>query len=166
MLPGLSHSGDLTMPRPRLFSIGYAEHQPADLRRLALGLNVTVLDVRSRPSGRVKRGFSRRDLEALLGERYEWWGDVLGGKGAGVTTAGLDRLAADRRRLLLLCLEACPGDCHRHRIALDLARRGIPVFHVFENELIEATELQRAIDADDEYEYEELADVIAAVRSR
>src|SRR4051794_993403 len=114
---------------PRVFTVGYEKLSPLELAKLVKDLDVVLLDVRSRPSGRVKRGFSRSDLEKLLPGRYEWAGADLGGKGAGVTPAGLERLAADGRRLMLLCKEHAPADCHRHGIAMDLARRGVPVLH-------------------------------------
>ena len=153
------------MPRVRIHTVGYEKLQQADLQRLAVGLDCIVLDVCSRPSGRVKRGFSRADLTALLGARYEWAGHDLGGKSTGVTPAGLVRLAQDRRRLMLMCKEHSPSDCHRHAIALDLARRGVPVLHIFETEVILATDLEAAIDADDAYEFEDLADVLARTKA-
>lgn len=149
------------MTRYRVFTVGYAKLTPTQLRKLVRDLKVTLIDCRTYPSGRVKRGFSRADLEKLLGARYEWAGQDLGGKGGGPTTAGLKWLAKDRRRLLLLCQEHAPGECHRHQIALDLAKRGVKVCHIYEEEAIDAVELQRAIDEDDGYEYENLAEVLA-----
>jgi hypothetical protein len=93
--------------------------------------------------------------------RAEWAGDQLGGKGKGVTREGLDALAKDKRRLLLLCQEQAPADCHRfHSIALPPLKRGINVLHVFEDEVIETTDLKRAIKNDTEYMCYALAEVI------
>ena len=81
-----------------------------------------------------------------------------------MTREGLDRLKADDRRLMLMCKEHSPSDCHRHQtIAVPLAKEGVVVRHIFENEVIDAPDLQVAIEADQEYEYEELSDVIAEV---
>ena len=52
-------------------------------------------------------------------------------------------------------MEHAPGDCHRHMtIALPLAEMGVTVRHVFDDEVVEAAELQRSIDAGDDGEYE------------
>ena len=135
-----------------IYTIGYEYLSPADLAAIAAKLDAVVIDVRSRPSGRVKRGFSRADLTALLTTRYAWWGDDLGGQG--VTAKGLDALELAESRhastgvnLLLLCQESAPGDCHRHHaIAMPLAARGVTVVHIYEDEAFTATALQRAID--------------------
>jgi hypothetical protein len=137
---------------------------PEVLRDLVTALDVTLLDCRAFPgpakeadvvrdgnkvrlaNGRViytRKGFWRLDLAALLGKRYEWRGDRLGGAwggSPGPTAAGMDELAADYaagRRVVLMCSEATPRDCHRHSlIAVPLAARGIIVRHVviFEGE--------------------------------
>ena len=147
---------------PTIFSVGYQKLTPTKLVKLVNDLDCVLIDCRSYPSGRVKKGFSRADLTAALGMRYEWRGDQLGGKGRSVTREGLDRLKADDRRLLLLCMEHSPGDCHRHHtIAVPLAKEGVIVRHIFEDQVIDATDLQLAIEADSDYEYEALAEVIA-----
>lgn len=134
----------------RLFSVGYERLTPAELAGLAERLDTVVIDCRSNPTGRVKRGFARGGLAALLGERYEWRGDGLGGRGNGPTAAGLAALAADPRRLLLLCQEEAPGDCHRHhRIAVHLAASDLMVWHIWREEAIPAAGLQAAMDTDD-----------------
>ena len=147
---------------PTIFSVGYQKLTPTKLVKLVKDLDCVLIDCRSYPSGRVKKGFSRLDLTVALGTRYEWHGTELGGKGRSVTREGLDRLQADPRRLMLLCMEHSPGDCHRHHtIAVALAKEGVVVRHIYEDEVIDAPELQRAIDEDDEYEYEALGEVIA-----
>lgn len=143
-----------------IYSIGYEYLAPADLAAIAVKLNARVIDVRSRPSGRVKRGFARKDLQHLIeqgGGSYDWRGFELGGRGLGVLARGLDYLAARaddsgmlERNLLLLCQESAPGDCHRHHaIAMPLAARGVTVVHIYEDEVFTATALQRALDDDD-----------------
>jgi len=69
--------------------------------------------------------------------------------------------------LLLLCQEHSPADCHRfHSIALPLAKRGIEELHVFENEVIETTDLDRALENDTEYLCYDLAEVIEELKDR
>ena len=150
---------------PTIFSVGYQNLTPSELVKLVNDLKCVLIDCRSYPSGRVKKGFSKADLAAALGKRYEWRGDQLGGKGQSVTRAGLNCLRAEKRRLMLLCMEHSPGDCHRHHaIALPLARDGVIVRHIYGNEVIDAPKLQRAIDQSDEYEYEELSRLLAVIR--
>lgn len=146
---------------PTIYSVGYQKLTPAGLAELVRGLGAVLIDVRSHPAGRVRRGFGKSDLQALLGPLYEWHGKALGGKGKGVTAAGLDMLAADPRRLLLMCMEHAPGECHRHHtIAVPLLARGVVVRHVYEDQVVAADELQRAIDRDDDYEFTSLADLL------
>lgn len=149
-----------------IFSIGYqGDMSPSRLAGILEQLEADLVDVRSRPSGRVKRGFARRDLEALLGGRYTWRGDTLGGMGAGVRPEGLDWLversaaaALAGRAVAIMCAEEAPGECHRHhQIALPLLERGVVVRHVYRGEVIDADELQRAIDEGDDYVCEELS---------
>lgn len=154
---------------PTLFSIGYQELTPASLAKLVQDLDCTLIDCRTYPSGRVKKGFSRLDLTALMGERYEWQGKQLGGKGQGVTAAGLEWLKAqDGRRLMLMCMEHSPGDCHRfHGIAVPLLADGIDVLHIYEDGAIKTANLKKAIDEETgQYDYYDLADVIADVAAK
>ena len=66
---------------------------------------------------------------------------------------------------MLLCMEHYPSDCHRHRsIALPLADEGVIVRHVFEDEVIDAPDLQKGLMAEAAYEFVPLADVIAEAR--
>ena len=59
-----------------IYTIGYQFLSPERLQEIASSLNAIVIDVRSSPSGRVKRGFSRSDLQYLLGSQYKWWGVI------------------------------------------------------------------------------------------
>ena len=136
-----------------IYTVGYQRLSQRSLVELCDVLAIQcVIDVRSTPASR-RSGFSRGALAASLGSRYEWKGDYLGGRGKGPSPAGLDALAREPRRVLLLCLEESPGDCHRHRaIAVTLEARGVPVWHVYRDELIRASELQRSIDDGDDYD--------------
>ena len=60
------------------------------------------------------------------------------------------------RLLMLLCRE-----CHRfHSIAVLLSRRGIDVLHVFDDEAIETTDLERSIEDGTDYLCYDLTEVI------
>ena len=161
-------------PDPRdatLFSVGYECLKPAELLERAELLDAKVIDVRARPQ-RCKAGFGKRQLAALLGERYEWHGDTLGGLGAKIAPAALDALAkrAESERLLLMCCEHAPGECHRHHTILEpLIARGVMGWHLFGDELISAAEIARVCalpdDADDScecYYWREIADAIGS----
>lgn len=156
------------------YSLGYGQLRPEQLLDLAQELDVTVVDVRGRPVSR-RPGFGRRQLETLLGKRYTWQGDYLGGvnhlPGARVLwPSGLRHVLSSVRRPLLLCACHAPGQCHRHQLALTLpsvvrvADAAIypwsssappdppTVVHLFQDEAVTATELQRSIDDGNEYQ--------------
>ena len=151
------------MDSPTLWSVGYADLTPGALDDLARALSALVVDCRSVPWSR-KPGFRQADLARQFGDRYCWRGLDLGGRGPGPTPGGLLWLmekAQAGRRVLLLCLEAAPGDCHRHRaIALRLLP-AIDVAHVYGDEVIFASELERAILAHDDYTFTPLDDALA-----
>lgn len=145
-----------------IYSVGYQKMTPQGLVKLCDKLDIgTVVDARSKPVSR-RPGFGRRQLEELLTHRYAWKGDVLGGMAPGVTSEGVNYLqkvnsAAEVGHILLLCLEEAPGECHRHHdIAPRLLKRGIDVHHIFQDHIVKASELQRSIDDDDDYESEDL----------
>lgn len=147
-----------------LYSIGYQRLRPEELLHVAEALDAVVVDCRARPFSR-KAGFGKKQIAALLGERYLWKGDVLGGPGGGSepTADGLDwlvRYGDSRnmpydRNLLLLCLEEAPGDCHRHlHIGAPLAARGVEVRHIYRDEVFTAAALEAALrDPDPDAEY-------------
>jgi len=168
-----------------VFTFGYGGSRSSDLVRVVQRLGVThVLDCRRRPRSRVP-GWSAGSITATLavetpGVVYLLRGEDLGGYPPGteipdppppVSDAALETLheAACVRgeRLLLICAEKAPAECHRHMtIGLPLARKAaadsawwpieVEIRHVYENELIEPIELQASIDEDRDYECEEL----------
>ena len=142
-----------------IYTIGYEKLTQKDLIGVAFRLNAIVVDVRSRPSGRVKRGFSRADLTLQLGNQYVWKGEALGGMGVGITPEGLDWLRefAKANNVMLLCKEEQPIECHRHSIALQLEE---DVIHIFQDEACTARSLQDAVDGKiDNVELIELPDL-------
>ena len=149
-----------------VFSVGYRKLQPGDLVELATTLGATVVDVRSRPSGRVRKGFSRASLEGLLGDAYEWRGDVLGGMGDGPTDQAIEALAKQvgaNFRALLMCAEESPGDCHRyHWISIPLWERyQIDAWHIVGDDCAQTSEMLRArADNDDSLHGETLVSLV------
>lgn len=153
-----------------LYSIGYQRLTPDKLVRVMDRVGArTLIDVRGKPVSR-KKGFSRRALEELLGDRYQWAGDTLGGPGGGTTVQPegiemLAKMAGKMKKLtdsaIIMCLEESPASCHRHQhIAVPLLEQhDISVFHILENEVIESGEVQRWLDdgaKPGDYEWEDL----------
>jgi hypothetical protein len=177
-----------------VFTFGYGGSLPAHLLRTVRKLGIThVLDCRRRPRSRIPAWNAGSIIKLLVTQapevQYVLRGEDLGGYPPGtevpenpppVSDAAMETLreAACLRgeRLLLICAEKAPGECHRHMtIAFPLAKRAaispdwwspdVPIRHVFEETLIEPMELQRAIDDPDpeaEYECEELEDETGA----
>lgn len=152
-----------------VYTVGYGKMQPAELLELAEGLDVTVIDIRGKPVSR-RAGFGGRQLERLLGLRYRWRGNQLGGvfhlpNARELWPKGCFDLAVEVAykglRPLLLCQCHAPGQCHRHMVAtvlLEQARyaaalAAIRVVHLFDGESVDSTELARSLSADDDYEY-------------
>jgi hypothetical protein len=96
-----------------IYSVGYEHRSAAEIDALSKQLGATVIDVRARMS-RTKSGFGKLQLTALLGDRYQWRGDTLGGFGLD-TTAGRLLLTAIGKPTILLCKEDWPGECHRFK---------------------------------------------------
>jgi uncharacterized protein (DUF488 family) len=125
------------MPRPSLYTIGYAPHSPEELIAILRLYGVTaVADVRSSPWSSYRREFGKKRLERWLsdaGIEYVWLGDSLGPRyedesvmvdgradyeriaGHPRFKAGLERLSAGMERftVALMCAEKDPLACHR-----------------------------------------------------
>lgn len=153
-----------------ILTIGYQNLRPAELLSLATQLDATVIDVRG-SLNRCKSGFGPRQLEALLGARYEYRGN----KGLGnrhpnyVTDAGIAWLAEQEkqgRTLIIMCQEHSPADCHRHhQIACQLLwSHEVHALHICDDEVIDAAELEAALEAEaSEYDCEKLPDFLARI---
>lgn len=170
-----------------IFTMGYEGLEREDLVALvgALGqptlrTRATLIDVRSVPHSR-KRGWGSSQLPAYLsgeGVKYERRGHVLGGRLPRVDAEALGELVAAHgfnrdAHALLMCAERSPAACHRHRmIGRALSALRVPCLHLYlpkaparwwSGEVVEAGELQRAIDAGGTYSYYDLPDVLEDV---
>ncbi|MCU0500975.1 MAG: DUF488 domain-containing protein [Anaerolineae bacterium] len=161
---GQEESATLTSPAAipdtvPIYTIGYGSQSLDDFVSALKTHEISYLiDVRSAPYSRFRPEFSKNALEAHLrthGIRYIYLGDKLGGQPDDPTCyadgkviydevrqrpffqEGLARLeAAFRRRLrvILMCSEGKPEQCHRSKlIGQALVEQGIPVTHIDEN---------------------------------
>lgn len=137
-----------------IYTIGYDHMQLPDLQAIGKHFGITsLLDVRSIPFSR-RPGFSRAALEKAFPNCYCWMGQDLGGRPPGVKRYALDQLALRTwDTAMLLCKEESPGDCHRyHTIALPLLRDyRVDCIHIYQDELIETSELAAAVEEDRNY---------------
>jgi uncharacterized protein (DUF488 family) len=146
--------------RGSIYTVGYDHMSPKRLIEVLDALDVVLLiDCRSKPWSRIP-GFDKATLMRSLGTRYEWRGRELGGLGDGPQAAAIEVLAASARaksrNVALLCKEEAPAACHRHSdIAVPLLKKhGIDCVHVFQDELVLASELERALQTNsDRYAY-------------
>jgi hypothetical protein len=144
-----------------IWTIGYQRLEPERLRCLAVELDALVIDTRHVPKTRIK-GYGPKQLETLLGWRYRWAGNELGGRGH-VTPSGIAALKSVSRNVLLMCVCHAPGDCHRHQ---DICGPHFPdALHICEDEVVTAAELERSIRQDTDYECTYLDDVISRSNS-
>jgi len=127
-----------------IYTIGYQKLTVERLVRVMDENKIAVLaDVRSIPYGR-RHEFNRKNLEKILGPRYAWLGDVLGGKFGPAKPQGLDKLTALAAQfpVLVLCMEHNPCDCHRFRdIGVRLLEKGIDAVHIHDNKELRTSEL-------------------------
>ncbi len=139
-----------------IFTIGHSTHPQEHFIELLQQHGITALcDVRSKPYSRMNPQFNREELEealAALGIAYRYLGKELGGRsddpacyeGGKVRYArlaetesfrrGLRRLVRglnDRFRIVLMCAEKEPLECHRTiLVARHLAALGLDVEHI------------------------------------
>jgi uncharacterized protein (DUF488 family) len=161
---------DHTIP---IFTIGYGARTVEELAAVLQAQRIEYLiDVRTAPYSRYKPEFSKDVLEAALkmyGIRYLYMGDSLGGRPDDPTCyvdgkvdysrvqarpfyqAGIARIQAafaQGRRVVLMCSEGKPEECHRAKlIGATLTSLGIPVAHIDENdELCTQAQVQERLD--------------------
>jgi uncharacterized protein (DUF488 family) len=155
----MAQSEPSTTYAPPIYTVGYGARSVEEFVAVLHQHAITyVLDVRSAPYSRYKPEFSRDTLEAALKAkdvRYVYMGDSLGGRPEDSTCytdgkvdyarvqdkpfyqAGISRLQlafAQQRRVVLMCSEGKPEECHRAKlIGATLTALGIPVAHIDEN---------------------------------
>ncbi len=131
-----------------IYSIGYEKITLQDLKRVIKQYRIgLVIDVRSIPYARLaKQEFNRNRLFEYFGPRYEWKGDILGGKTGPALEAGIEYLARKngQKSNILLCVENDPKRCHRfYDISIRLLEKGIEVIHIYDSQAVSTTELRK-----------------------
>jgi uncharacterized protein (DUF488 family) len=145
-----------------LFTIGYGARSLAEfLAALKANHIEFLIDVRTAPFSKFNPEFSKDVLPSHLeraGIRYLFMGDALGGqpkdpachtdgkvdydkvRAQPFFQQGMDRLRkafAQRRRVVLMCSEGRPEQCHRSKLIGEaLAATGVPVCHIDESGLL------------------------------
>lgn len=143
-----------------IYTIGYGERTLTALIAVLQRYQIDYLvDVRTAPYSRYKPEFSKAELSAALrqaGVKYVFMGDQLGGRPTdpacytdgkvdydkvAATAAyqhGIERLRsafAQQQRIVLLCSEGKPEQCHRSKlIGATLDKLGIPLVHIDESD--------------------------------
>lgn len=161
-----------------IFTIGYGAQKKPRLPALKLDelafireqLGAVIVDVRARPYSRWRKELNCPELEVHFNRGrgrgksrqpgYVSMATTLGNQVRAlpgkVVKSGIAwlKLRGETENLLLMCLEKPPGDCHRHHaIAMQLPADSVcHLYHDGEEwTAIEAHELQRSIDDDDDY---------------
>lgn len=115
----------------KVYTIGYQGRSVEEVMHLIAHYNIALLvDVRSKPYGR-RFEFNRKALEAIF-PGYRWMGDRLGGFST-ITDQAIADLAdlARSQRVLLMCMERLPKDCHRsYELAERLRVHDIEAIHL------------------------------------
>ena len=122
-----------------MYSIGHS-NKPLWFFRLKLLQNEIdlVVDVRTIPQSRYCPHFNKNALQRGLWEKhikYLWLGKNLGGRGLNENydkaIGAVANLAKSGTRICLLCSEANPYDCHRHKMLQpSFEERGLEVIHI------------------------------------
>ncbi len=156
-----------------IYTIGYGARTVDELVAALQAQQIEYLiDVRTAPYSRYKPEFAKEALEAALkghGIRYLFMGDSLGGRPDDPTCyvdgkvdyarvqdrsfyqAGIARIQTafrQGRRLVLMCSEGKPEECHRAKlIGATLTALGIPVAHIDEQgDLCTQAQVQERLD--------------------
>lgn len=153
------------LPIP-IYTIGYGDRTLAALIALLQRYQIDYLvDVRTAPYSRYKPEFSKAELTAALrqhGFKYVFMGDQVGGRptdpacytdgkvdydkvqATAPYQQGIERLRsafAQQQRIVLLCSEGKPEECHRSKlIGATLDKLGIPLVHIDEKDEAQSQE--------------------------
>ncbi|MFZ4661186.1 MAG: DUF488 family protein [Caldilineaceae bacterium] len=143
-----------------IYTIGYGERTLTALLAVLQRYQIEYLvDVRTAPYSRYKPEFSKAELTAALrqhGFKYLFMGDQVGGRpenpacytdgkvdydkvqATAAYQQGIERLRsafAQQQRIVLLCSEGKPEQCHRSKlIGATLEKLGIPLVHIDESD--------------------------------
>ena len=146
----------MSQTHPTVLTVGHSNHPPEAFANLLVRHGVDeVVDVRSAPYSRYTPHFNHEPLQRTLddiGIGYTYLGGELGGRPADRSCYDADgrvvydRVAAtdsfdgalrqvirvaDENRLVILCTEKEPLECHRTLlVARALAERGVAVAHI------------------------------------
>lgn len=154
-------AGHMTTPATiPIYTIGYGTRSVEQLLAILSARQIAyVIDIRSSPYSRYKPEFNKDALEREIRAhqiRYTSMGDTLGGRPndpdcysddkvdydkirqKGFYHQGIARLQqafTQQLRVVLLCSEGKPENCHRSKlIGETLTELGIPVMHIDEND--------------------------------
>lgn len=113
-----------------IYTTGYSGKSVDDLRALAERLNAVVVDIRLRPQSRWQPKWNKSSLSILLEDRYIWVGELGNVKYKEKQIeikdldAGLEKVLAIERDVILLCSCSEYENCHRKTVADALRERG------------------------------------------
>jgi uncharacterized protein (DUF488 family) len=142
-----------------IYTIGYQHLGPpaGRLQDIVDALDAILIDCRVKPVSRIS-GYYKNRLTAQFGERYDWRGNHLGGRGC-TTAFGITalRATAAKRNVILMCMEEAPGDCHRHHAIC--APHFPDAVHLFRDEMFTAAALEASLSAGEDAEYELIGSV-------
>jgi uncharacterized protein (DUF488 family) len=130
---------------PAFYTIGHSNHPVTRLIELLQQHRIDlVADVRRYPTSRHNPQFNKPALSAELernGICYRFIGDKLGGKddlervkARPEFAEGIEELmalAAQEKRIVILCAEEDPRRCHRHwLLEPEFNKRGVKIIHI------------------------------------
>jgi uncharacterized protein (DUF488 family) len=130
-----------------IYTVGYQKLPIRRLDDLLECLEIDLLvDCRKRPFSTIN-GYSCGALKARYADKYVMKGEMLGGGGQ-TTQDGIDWLlhTSATKNVMLMCMEDFPMDCHRHTAIC--APHFPDALHYYDGQLIEAKEMERAIQDD------------------
>lgn len=131
---------------PTIYTVGLQRVKLADVQEMVSALDIEqILDWRSKPDGRL----NPPTLERAFPNKYKYVGKSC--NEGNITDKALEALSKVKKVTLLLFHRELPENCPRHNdLAISMRHRhSIDIGHVWGNEVVNASDLQRAMDADD-----------------
>jgi len=130
-----------------IYTCGYQGKKKEYILELVKKYDIDILlDVRSTPYSRYNKDFDRENLKNLLGMKYRWMGNILGGysKIEEKDLEGL-KILAESKNILIMCMEKDYKKCHRHyEISRRLVEMGYSnIYHILdENKILSIMETE------------------------